>query len=617
MDNEILDVILNNLYNVIDWDNNIDVENMLSEEMIKQFVKCDDDTLIFIKNQIIKKIVTDFYAYNLFLVETRKQIDVESRIILRELTNLECEQDVVSFYHENKNIIPIIISGYYRLHQESEETQKKVIANVINKRFDKIFLNLYGSFFCVKLDYYKYVLQSNIILGLNLIELYNIDHNDQIIFAFLNCEFKDQKSKESFISYILSNIYADVIINNYSDYAKIDLSTFSDGDFSKLKALYNDQEFIISIFRRYLELYGSKKWYNFKDIRDKVDFSQIESIYLLDPLYKHPDDIIKNANDVYTIIGEISDNLNNLFVDLIHKRLSNDKIAEFMSEFFDGNVIFNFDETSIFRKKDMSFIINLCKLLFVTYFYEYCNYTYDKLDENETELFDYLDSDLSRQEILALFDDADYQYTIVMKVIQYVFSSENDHFLAQKKIVDDKKIMKILNINPYMFFEYRRVLGTLLPYETTISTEVGNWVMGMISDIIESYNTLNNHEIFYSDISQIIKYQSVNTQYRNINEIIGFVISNVYENIISQKEFTKEEQFIINFVEGSNPDIDLLIADDEFIGKLLIKFFDLNEGIFTDEKLKEKRKNTKQYHKIKYLSKIDPFNFIDKPVLDN
>ncbi len=617
MDNEILDMILRFLYKEIDWTNNKDAEKFLSKEMIKKCLKSDNYTLGFVQNQLIKKIITDFYAYNLFLIETKKPIDIKSRIILRMLTNLASEQDVITFYQKNQNIMPTIIDGYYKLHQESEEIQKKVIANVINKRFDKIFLKLYGSFFCVKLDYYKYVLPSNVILGLNLIELYNIGHNDQIIFAFLNSEFKDQKSKESFISYVLSNVCADKIINKNTDFPKISLSICSEGDLSKLKKLYKNRTFVLSVFRHYLQLYSDKRWYSFKDIRDKVDFSQIKPIYLLDSSYKHPDDILKNADDVYTIMGEINQNLVNMLIDLTHKRMSDDKIASFFSELFAGNVIFNFDNSSIFRKKDMAYLINLYKLLFVTYFYEYCNYTYDDLDENENELFNYLENDLSRKEILDLFNDSEDEHTITMKVIQYMFSTEKDHFLAQKKIIDEKKFKKILDINPYMFLEYRRVLGTLLPYETTISTEVGNWVIGMISDIVESYSKLNNQDLFYSDISQMIKNQSVSRPYRNINEIISFVITNVYENIITQEKLNKEDQFIINFVEGNNPDIDVLISDDEFIGKLLIQFFNLNDGIFTDERLKEKRKKTEKLNKIKYLSRIDPFSYIDQPVLDN
>lgn len=617
MDNEFLDNVLSYLYNLADWSKDKDAEKILSKDMIKKCKKFDEDILDFVQNQLIKKIITDFYAYNLFLVEFKKQIDIESRIILKELTNLSSEQDVISFYQNNQKVMPTIVDGYYKLHQESEEIQKQVIANVINKRFDKIFLNLYSSFFCVSLDYYKYVLPSNVILGLNLVELYKIGKNSEIIFAFLESEFEDQKSKDSFISYVLSNIYADVIINKKSDFSKIDLSFCFDGDLSKLKKIYNSNTFILSVFSCYIDLYKDKKWFNFEDIRDKVDFSQIKSIYLLDPLYKHPDDIIKNADDVYTIMGEINQNLVNMLIDLTYKRMSDDQIANFLSELFAGNVMFDFDDNSIFRKKDIPYVINLYKLLFVTYFYEYCNYTSDDLDENENELFNYLENDLSKREILDLFNDSEDEHTITMKVIQYMFSTEKDHFLAQKKIIDEKKFKKILDINPYMFLEYRRVLGTLLPCETTISTEVGNWVIGMISDIVESYSKLNNQDLFYSDISQMIKHQSASIPYRNINEIISFVITNVYENIITKKEFTKEDQFIVNFVEGKNPDIDVLIADDEFIGKLLINFFDINDGIFNDNQLKEKRKNTKKFHKIKYLSRIDPFSYIDQPVLDN
>ena len=194
-----------------------------------------------------------------------------------------------------------------------------------------------------------------------------------------------------------------------------------------------------------------------------------------------------------------------------------------------------------------------------------------------------------------------------------MFSKESDEFKARKKIVDDGKLKSILRFNPYIFLEYRRIFGILLPNETSKSTEYGNSILGILCDIIPYSKNLEDNVINYYKISRVFKgdYYSINM---DLNEIVGFILSNIYENLISKDKLSEEENNFVRSMENNLIEINDIIDDDELFGQLLFYFFNLNDEYLNDEILKKLR-NSGNNEKVKVLKKYDPFYEMDSEIL--
>lgn len=381
-----------------------------------------------------------------------------------------------------------------------------------------------------------------------------------------------------------------------------------------MRCFYDDDKYIINMVKMYNDLYENIKWYEFMDIRDYYPIEDIDIIYKLDNKYKHPKDIIKNASNVYTIIGNIQEILFRNVENLIDTKKSNDEIMEWLIKLVDGKVQILYNSINIFDYNDNKLFIKLIKLYLVSAYYEYCNYTYDDLEDDELDLFEYIDKGIDIYDSIDLFKDDDDKQLIVDKYLEYSYCKENTEILARKKIVSDNKFMNAIKMNPYIYLEYRRVFGTLLPLETSKSTEYGNLIMGKIFDIISLSNSLEDeHGIKYADLAQMFKNESYEI-YMDMDDILRFILSNIYENLMSKDDKSSDELEYIKNIENNYYDVNGIIDDEDNLGKLLLYFFNLNGDYFNDDKLKRLR-NSSKGRKVKILKKLDPFYEVDSEVL--
>lgn len=166
-----------------------------------------------------------------------------------------------------------------------------------------------------------------------------------------------------------------------------------------------------------------------------------------------------------------------------------------------------------------------------------------------------------------------------------------------------------------MLLEYRRNFGVLFPNETSKSTEYGNIILGTLYNIIYMSDDLEDESgIKCQDLSQMFKndYFEINM---DINEIVGFILSNIYENLINKENLSDEESNFVRGMENNNLEIDDIMDDDILFGKLLLYFFNLNGEFFNDDKLINLRRSCNKANKTKVLKKFDPFYEIDEYIL--
>lgn len=617
MSNRQIDELMYNLRKKMDNGiENKELSIILSNELIYKIIKeefqIESNKMV---DDILKKILTDFYAYYLYKLELDDNIDNNVVVMLKEFNELSSEEDVINYIRSDKNRFKLIIDGYFEYHEMSIDYQGQVMANVVNTRKGLEFSSLYKDFFCVDIDYESKLLPHNVIVGLELINTYKESlYDDKSIINYLNTEFEEKIDRYNFLNYILSNIYANIKLNgcnNIEDKNTVKLVEHLD---KNMRCFYDDNNYVINLVKKYNDLYKNIKWYEFMDIRDYYPIEDIDIIYKLDNKYKHPKDIIKNATEVYTVIGKIQEYLFRNVENLIDMDKTNEEIMEWLIMLVDGEVQIYYDSINIFDYNDNELFIKLIKLYLVSAYYEYCNYTYDDLEDDELSLFEYLDKGIDIYDSIDLFKDEDDKQLIVDKYLEYSYCKENTEILARKKIVSDNKFMNAIKMNPYIYLEYRRVFGTLLPLETSKSTEYGNLIMGKIFDIISLSDSLEDeHGIKYEDLAQMFKNDS-DEIYMDMDEIVGFILSNIYENLMCKNNKTDDEIDFINNLENNFYDVNNIIDDEDNLGKLLLYFFKLNSDYFNDDKLKKLRNSSKDC-KVKILKKFDPFYEVDSEIL--
>lgn len=617
MSNREIDELLYNLRKRMDKGiENKELSIILSNESIYKIIKeefqIESDKMV---DDILKKILTDFYAYYLYKLELDDNIDENIVVILNDFNELSSEEDVISYIRSNKYRFKLIIDGYFEYHKNSIMFQSEVMANVVNMRKGIDFTSLYNDFFAVDIDYESLLLPHNVIVGLELLDNYKESlYDDKSIINYLNIEFDKKKDKYDFLNYILSNIYANIKLNgckNDEDNNTVKLVEHLD---KNMRCFYDDNNYVINLVKKYNDLYKNVKWYEFKDIRDYYPIDNIDIIYKLDNKYKHPQDIIKNANDVYTVVGRLQEFLFKSVENLIDMEKSNEEIVEWLIQLIDGKMQIKYSKNGIFDYNDDDSFIRLIKLYLVSAYYEYCNYTFDNLNFDELDLFEYIDNGIDAFDCLDLYEDDHDKQLIALKYLEYSYCKENTEILARKKIVSDNRFNNAIKMNPYIYLEYRRVFGTLLPLETSKSTEYGNLIIGKIFDIISLFNNLEDeYGIKYEDLAQMFKNESYEI-YMDMDEIVGFIFSNIYENLMSKIDITDNEKDFINNLENNFDDVYNIIDDDDSLGRLLLYFFELNSDYFNDYKLKKLKKSSKNI-KVKILKKLDPFYEVDSEVL--
>lgn len=589
---------------------------LFNSNIINQiFVQNSSSNFNNIVDDLIRKIVTDFYAYYLYKRELGEEIDDFVLEILEDIDNLS-DEDVINYVKYDFKKFETIIEKYYEFHNQDLEFQEQMFANIVNKRKGLELTSLYRDFFMVDFEYNKYTLPHNVILGLELIDSCkngnDIDENK--ILNYLKIEFEEIPERNNFLNYIMSNVYANLKLNGCKNEDEQKLIKVVEHLDRRMKCFYEDEDYVVNLVKQYVNLYGDLKWFEFKDIRDYVSFELSTIIYKLDDTYKHPQDVIKNASRVFTIMGEVYDFMINSLNKLTSLGRSDEEINDWIKQLIKGDVIITYTEDDIFKKCDDLFFRNLIKLYLVTSFYEYCNYDIDGLTYEEDLLYNYIDKGINFLEVFELFDDDIDSSIIIDKYIEYYFSSEIDELLCRKKIVEDEKYKNVLKMNPYMFIEYRREFGTLLPFETSKATEYGNSILGCLFDIISlSENLIDEHGIKYADIAQMFKNDFFDIGL-DVDKIVGFILANIYENISSNLDLTAEQKEFVKKMEEFEIDIDDIIGNDDIFGELLFYFFNLNGEYFSDEKIKAlcKKSDSK---KIKVLEHYNPFYGIDKELL--
>lgn len=615
MNNREIDELLYNLRKRMDKgledkELSIFLSNNLSSSIISNEFSLNDNNISW---ELIRKIVSDFYAYYLYKIECRENIDSNIKEIVDDIKELSCD-DIIDYVKYNLFKFYIIIKKYFEYHKQSIDYQCEVMANVVNKRLGTELTGIYKEFFFVDFSYEYLLVQNNVMIGLELRDYCLDSLNDNTIIQYLNVEFENKVDRNNFLNYVLSNVYASLKINGCNSKEDLDLVKLTEQIDKKMKCFYDSDEYVINLIKKYFDIYNNVKWFEFKDIRDYISFENVELIYKLDNCYKHPMDVLKNAKEVYTVMEKVQEFLFNSIEKLVIENKDDFEILEWIKKLINNKVMVCYSEKTIFSYEDDQLFKNLIKLLLLSSFYEYCNYDLDNIDISEMNLYKYIDDGLDGMEGLSIFEDDEDCEIIINKFIDYYFSKENIELMAKKKIVQDNKFKNIIKFNPYMFLEYRRAFGFLLPLETSKSTEYGNIILGILFDIISlSDNLEDDHGIKYQDLAQMFKNDFFEI-HLDLDEIIGFILSNIYINLNSRGNINDDEKLYIISMENNQLNVDDIINNDILFGELLFYFFNLNGEFLNDNKLKKFRKNYSE-DKIKVLKKYDPFYEIDRDIL--
>ena len=615
MNNREIDELLYNLRKRMDKgledkELSIFLSNNLSSSIISNEFSLNDNNISW---ELIRKIVSDFYAYYLYKIECRENIDSNIKEIVDDIKELSCD-DIIDYVKYNLFKFYIIIKKYFEYHKQSIDYQCEVMANVVNKRLGTELTGIYKEFFFVDFSYEYLLVQNNVMIGLELRDYCLDSLNDNAIIQYLNVEFENKVDRNNFLNYVLSNVYASLKINGCNSKEDLDLVKLTEQIDKKMKCFYDSDEYVINLIKKYFDIYNNVKWFEFKDIRDYISFENVELIYKLDNCYKHPMDVLKNAKEVYTVMEKVQEFLFNSIEKLVIENKDDFEILEWIKKLINNKVMVCYSEKTIFSYEDDQLFKNLIKLLLLSSFYEYCNYDLDNIDISEMNLYKYIDDGLDGMEGLSIFEDDEDCEIIINKFIDYYFSKENIELMAKKKIVQDNKFKNIIKFNPYMFLEYRRAFGFLLPLETSKSTEYGNIILGILFDIISlSDNLEDDHGIKYQDLAQMFKNDFFEI-HLDLDEIIGFILSNIYINLNSRGNINDDEKLYIISMENNQLNVDDIINNDILFGELLFYFFNLNGEFLNDNKLKKFRKNYSE-DKIKVLKKYDPFYEIDRDIL--
>lgn len=196
MSNRQIDELMYNLRKRMDKGiENKELSIILSNELIYKIIKeefqIESNNMV---DDILKKILTDFYAYYLYKLELDDKIDDNIATILESFNELSSEEEVINYIRSDKNRFKLIIDGYFKYHKNSIMFQSEVMANVVNTRKGLEFSSLYRDFFAVDFDYESKLLPHNVIVGLELIDIYKKSlYDDKSIINYLNIEFEEKK----------------------------------------------------------------------------------------------------------------------------------------------------------------------------------------------------------------------------------------------------------------------------------------------------------------------------------------------------------------------------------------------------------------------------------------
>lgn len=565
--------------------------------------------------EVIKKMTTDFYAYNLFKLECDETLCDEIKQILYDICNLEDERQLVDYVKNNTDKFIYITTDYYEFHNHNSVYINKAIANIVNKSLGLNFSRLYNNFFKNEYSYKEYLLSYNVNKGLLFVKEYNDNQNLDCIKEFLNKEFDNRIEINGFINYVLSNVYAYLKTNKVENEELNKLISVTEKLNFRMYCYYEDDKIIEYLFKTYYDLYKNSKSFDFNDIRDNINPENLNTVKELDNSYKHPSELLKDANNVFSITECVIDEFNEYIVNLVDEEFSEEDIFDQINQVILGDV--KIDHFTIFNNSNNDYFIVILKLIMVSSFYEYCNLKRDELDQDSLELLDKIDDDINVKEAISLFDNQENSYKLIEKYYEYCFSDFHTTYEAMVKIVKEKKLHKIFKMNPYCILDYRKRFGLMFPFENTMTVDLGNDIVSTINNMLfanYSANVCNDVEIF-NEISQLMKL-SVDDYSLTQEQLIGFVMTNIYEHLKVKKNITEEEKDFILDMEEENIDFDDIINDDDYFGQLLSQFYYFNIHYFDEKSMTKLRHNTNNYGKIKVLEKYDPYYYEDKDIFN-
>ena len=544
----------------------------------------------------ILKISTDFYAYNLYKSEINEVLNKYVNDIMEDMLEIANEEELLDYVRENIAKFALMIKDYFEYCKCDLECHKRVMANVYNTNNDLLLSTWYSNFFLINYDFYEYLLDQKVIKGLYFISLYEEKKDLEFLNPTLRIEFESEEEIDQFFDYMLSNVVAYLKLNNENFLGKYKLDeVLKNKDF-----LYKNDEFVKNIFMKYYNIYKGVKWYNFKDVRDNLKLNDYNVISKLDKIYIHPDDIFKGATDVYTLVGYVRRKLNIAINMKFEDDLKDQEVVSFLMNVLEGVESIDFD-----YNLENDYLLNIVKLVIASDFYEYANYMRDDLDIMEEQIYEDLDNIENCLDVIDIFDSDVKSTIIISKFLDYNYGDEQDIFNARKKIIKDKKIHQLLNINPFNVLEYRRLYGILLPLETSKFVELGNIVIGIISDItgLEDLYTQNG-KIMYEEVAEMFLNEVSNV---NIDEeqAIGFIVTNIYSNLLNALNPTSDYKEVIKFIEDESNIIEKLKSDYDLLGQFIVVVDRVNPEYINDDIMKDRFYKIK--NKVKILKRINPF----------
>ena len=576
------------------------------------YITNNSESFNFLK-QTIRKVSVDFFVYNLFKINNQESIDSSILKLVDEIKDMNSEKDIEDYFLKNENDFKIILWDYYKFHCEDEEFIKMVIANSINMGYEKEVFRLNNRFYNNYDSYYNYILNEKIQKGLLFVEQYDEKNSIDSINKFLNMEFDDPVVKNHFISYILSNVYAYLKINNITG-EKIDKIIMLTEKMSfRMSCFYDNEEFLNYIFKTYFNIYKDTKVLNFKDIRNFASEEHIDVIKLLDRDYVSHFNIIKNPNYISTITNLVENDIIGYLTLCIDKGMEDDMVLKRLK-----NVVLGKTKIPSYSGISQSDLIINLRLLIITKYYEFINLKYDEVEIDYQTLYDMIDDDIDSLSALKLLNDEDNLDLLVEIYYEYLFESYKVDYEAKNKIIEDRKFTKLVKIYPNILLDYRKILGFMFPTESLETVDLTNDIIGTINNIIAAnvQAKVCDEKTMYSEIAQVIKNSCDDYQF-TVEEMTGCLICNIYERLKLKKKLSSLEQEFINTIEDEYFEIEEIIEDDGKFEQLIIMFKDLNEYYLDIESLRKIRNNTKRKGKIKVLEKFDPNYYADKAFFDN
>ena len=596
MANEDIDKILNQIKKDLMDNDSIMAIYLINDNFSDMVIKKYNLYGREIIDYFILKISTDFYAYNLYKKEIGEVLDKRVNDVMDEMVEIANEDELLDYIRRNVLKFVLMINDYFKYCKCDLECHKRVMANVYNTNNDLLLSNWYSNFFLINYDFYEYSLDQKVIKGLYFIDLYEERKDLDFLKPTLKIEFESDKEINDFLDYMLSSVVASMKLNNENSLGKYKLDeVLKDKD-----SLYKNKDFNRILFMKYYDIYKGVKWFNFKDVRDNLKLSDYNLISKLDRIYIHPDDVFKGATDVYTLVGYVRRKLNFDINMKFEEELEDEDVVNYLMNVLNGDERIDFD-----FNLDNGYLLNIIKLIMASDFYEYANYTRDDLDIMEEQVYEYLDNIENCLDVIDMFDSDTDSFTIISKFLDYNYGDDQDIYNARKKIISDEKTYQVLKINPFNVLEYRRIYGILLPLETSKFVELGNTIIGIISDITSLEDMyIQDGKIMYEEISEMFL-NEISDFNIDVDQAIGFIVTNIYSNLLNALNPAPEYQEIIKFIEDEKNIIEKLKSDYDMLGQFIFTVDKVNPEFINDDIMKDRFCKIKNKKKI--LKRINPF----------